>query len=84
MLPSHSQSKLSSIIVPFLKNYRDGNVEELEEKKVQLQAQSGIQLKRRSQGLTLFLRLWSLHKKGMTAFQKNQQAPERFRFTPNL
>jgi hypothetical protein len=38
--------------------------------------QSGIQLKGRSQGLTLLLRLWSTHKKGpiMTAFWKTQQA----------
>jgi hypothetical protein len=38
--------------------------EEPEEKKVQGQAQSGIQLKGRFQGLTLLLRLWSAHKKG--------------------
>jgi hypothetical protein len=36
-------------------NYRDGNGEEPEEKKVQQQAQSGIQLKGRSQDLTLLL-----------------------------
>jgi hypothetical protein len=55
-----------------LKNYRDGNREKPEEKKVQPQAHSGIQLKWRSQGLTLLLRLWSAHKKGpiMTALQK--------------
>jgi hypothetical protein len=48
---------------------KDGNGEEPEEKKVQQQAQSGIQLKGRSQGLTLLLRLWSVHKMGpiMTA-----------------
>jgi hypothetical protein len=59
----------------------DGNGEEPEEKKVQHQAQSGIQLKGRSQGLTLLLRLWSAHKKGpsMTALQKTQQAAERVR-----
>jgi hypothetical protein len=54
------------------------NGEEPEEKKVQRQAQSGIQLKRRLQGLSLFLRLWSTHKKGptMTALQKTQVAAE--------
>jgi hypothetical protein len=38
----------------------------------------GIQLKGRSQGLTLLLRPWSTHKKGpsMTALQKTQQAAE--------
>jgi hypothetical protein len=51
------QSHLSSIIVPVWKNYRDENEEEPEEKKVQWQAQSGIQLKERSQGLTLLLRV---------------------------
>jgi hypothetical protein len=42
--------------------------------KIQQQAQSRIQLKGRSQGLTLLLRLWSAHKKGpnMTALQKTQ------------
>jgi hypothetical protein len=41
--------------------------------------QSGIELKGRSQGLTLFLQLWSAHKKEpiMTALQKTQQAAER-------
>jgi hypothetical protein len=50
----------------------EGNGEEPEEKKVQRQVQSGIQLKGRSQGLTLLLRLWSAHKKGpiMTALGK--------------
>jgi hypothetical protein len=59
----------------------DANGEEPEEKKVQWQAQSGIQLKGRSQGLTLLLMLWSTHKKGsiMTALQKTQQAAERVR-----
>ena len=59
-------------------NYRDGNGEEPEEKR---EAQSGIQLKGRSQGLTLLLRLCSAHKKGpsMTALQKTQQAAERVR-----
>jgi hypothetical protein len=67
------QSHLCSIIVPVWKYYRDGNGEEPEEKKVQRQAQSGIQLKGRSQGLTLLLRLWSTHKKGpiMTALCSN-------------
>ena len=40
-----------------LKNYRDGNGEQPEEKKVQRQAQSGIQLKGRPQDMTLLLRL---------------------------
>ena len=43
------------------------------------QAQSRIQLKGRSQGLTLLLRLWSTHKKGpiMTALQRpNKQQEE--------
>jgi hypothetical protein len=50
----------------------DGNGEKPEEKKVQGQAQSEIQLKGRYQGLTLLLRLWSTHEKGpiMTALQK--------------
>jgi hypothetical protein len=61
--------------------YKDGNGEGPEEKKIQGQAQSGIQLKGRSQGLTLLLRLWSAHKKGpiMTALRKTQQAAERVR-----
>jgi hypothetical protein len=48
---------------------------------VQRQAQSGIQLKGRSQGLTLLLRLWSTHKKEpiMTALCKTQKAAERIR-----
>jgi hypothetical protein len=75
------QSQLWSITVPVWKNYRDGNGEKPEEKKVQWQTQSGIQLKGRSQGLTLLLRLWDAHKKGpiMTALQKTQQAVERVR-----
>ena len=79
-LPSHSQ-KLWPIFVPVLKNCRDGNGEEPEEKKVQWQAQTRIQLKGRSQGLTLLLRLWSAHKKGpsMTTPWKTQQAAERVR-----
>jgi hypothetical protein len=45
------------------------NGEEPEEKKVQQQDQSGFQLKRRTQDLTLLLRLWRTYKKGpiMTA-----------------
>jgi hypothetical protein len=45
----------------------------------QQQAQRGIQLKGRSQGLTILLRLWSTHKKGsiMTALQKMQPPAER-------
>jgi hypothetical protein len=75
------QSKLWPIMVSVWKNYKDGNGEEPEGKKVQWQAQSGIQVKERSQGLTLLLRLWSAHKKGpiMTALQKTQQAAERVR-----
>ena len=71
------QSKLWPIIVPVWKSYRDGNVKEPEEKKVQRQAQSGIQLKRRPQDL----RLWSTQKKGpiMTALWKIQQAAEKVR-----
>jgi hypothetical protein len=73
------QSKLSLIIVPVWKNYRDGNGKEPEKKKVQLQAQSEIQLKGSRQVLTLLLRLWSAHKKEpiMTALQKTQWAAER-------
>ena len=58
-----------------------GNGEVPEEKKVQRQAQSGIQLKGRSQDLTLLLRLWSAHKKGpsMAALCKTYQAAERVR-----
>ena len=66
----------------------DGNGEEPEEKKVHRQAQSGIQLKGRFQGLTLLLRLWSAHKKGpiMTSPQKTQQRAEKSQmqiFAPN-
>jgi hypothetical protein len=66
------QSDLWPIIVSVWKNYRDGNGEETEEKKVQRQAQSAIQLNGRSEGLTLLLRLWNTHKKGpiMIALQK--------------
>ena len=46
-------------------NYRDGNGEEPEEKKVQRQAQSGIQPKGRSQGLTLLLSYGALTKKDL-------------------
>jgi hypothetical protein len=75
------QSQLWPIIVPVWKNYRDGNGEELEEKKVQPQVQSGIQLKGRSQGLTLLLRLWSIHQKRsiMNALWKTQQTAARVR-----
>jgi hypothetical protein len=57
----------------------DRNGEEPEEKKVQIQAQSGIQLKGRSLGLTLLLRLRSTHKIGPTirAHWKIQQEVER-------
>jgi hypothetical protein len=69
------------IIASVWKNHRDGNGEESEEKKVKRQAQSRIQLKGRSQGLTLLLRLWNAHKKWsiMTALRKTQQAAERDR-----
>jgi hypothetical protein len=48
---------------------------------IQRQAQSGIQLKGRSQVLTLLLRLLSPHKKepSMTDIQKTQQTDERVR-----
>jgi hypothetical protein len=38
-----------------------------------------MQVKQKSQGLTLLRRLWSVHRKGifMTALQKTQQADER-------
>ena len=49
------QSQLWPIAVPVWKNFRDKNGEEPEEKKVQQQAQSEIQLKGRPQGLTLLL-----------------------------
>jgi hypothetical protein len=51
------QSKLWPRIVLVWKNCRDGDREAPEEKKVQRQAHNGIQLKGRSQGLTLLLRL---------------------------
>ena len=76
------QSKLSPIIVPVWKNCKDGNGEEPEEGRVQQQAQSGNQLDAPIElGLTLLLRLWSIHKKGpiMTALRKIQQAAERVR-----
>jgi hypothetical protein len=57
-----TQSQLWPIIVPVWKTYGDGKGKELEKKKVHQQAQSGIQVKARSQGLTLLLRLWSAHK----------------------
>jgi hypothetical protein len=74
------QSHLWPIIVPVWKNFRDGNREEQQEgKKVQPLAQSRIQLKGKSQGLTLLLKLWSTNKKepNMTALQKpNKQLKE--------
>jgi hypothetical protein len=74
-------SHLWPVIVPVGKNYRDGKGEEPEEKKVRWQAQSGIQLKGRSQGLTLLLRLWSTHKKEpfINALWMTQWAAERVR-----
>jgi hypothetical protein len=73
-----TQSYLWPIIVPVWKNYRDGNGEEPEEKKLQQQAQSEVQLKGWSQGLTQLLRLWIAPKKGpiITALEKTQQATE--------
>ena len=70
------QSHVWPIIVHIWKNYWDGSGEEPEEKKAQWQAQSGIQLKGRLQGLTLLLRLWCTPKKGsiVTALRKTQQA----------
>jgi hypothetical protein len=75
------QWHLWPIIFSVCKNYRNENGEEPEEKKVQQQAQSGIQLKGWSQGLTVLLRLWITHKKGyfMTALWKTQQVAERVR-----
>jgi hypothetical protein len=72
-----------ALLLSFFQNYRDGNGKEPEEKKVQWQTQSGIQLKGSSQGLTPLLRLWSTHKKGpiMTALRKTQEAAERVRCT---
>jgi hypothetical protein len=77
-LPSHSQNFDPEL---FLKDCRDKNGEEPEEKEVQRQAQSGILLKGMVQDLTLLLRLWNVHKRGpiMTALQKTQQAAERVR-----
>jgi hypothetical protein len=71
--------ELENIILS--ENYRDRNGEEPEEKKVQRQAQGGIQLKGRFQGLILLLSPWNTHKKGstMTALLKSQQATKRVR-----
>jgi hypothetical protein len=68
------KSKLSAIIVPVLKNFKDGNGENPEENKVQRQVQSGFNHKGRPKGLTLLLRLWSAYKKGssMAELQKTQ------------
>ena len=54
----------------------------LRKRKVQQQAQSGIQLKGRSPDLTLLLTLWSTQKRdlNMTALRKTQQAAERVRY----
>jgi hypothetical protein len=53
----------------------------LRKRRSSYKAQSGIQLKGRSQGLTLLLRLWSTHEKGpiMNDLRKTQQAAERVR-----
>ena len=61
-----SQSQIWPIIIPVWKNYRDGNGEETEEKKVQKQAQSGIKIKWRCNDLTLLLRLWSTQKRDLS------------------
>jgi hypothetical protein len=78
---ANPQLKLWAIIVPVWKNFRDRNGEEPEEKKIQRQTQSGIQLKGRPQGMTLLLSLWSVHKKVpiMTALWKTQPAAEKVR-----
>jgi hypothetical protein len=79
-LPSHTRTSDPQLFLSE-KNYRDGNGEEPEEKKVQMQAQSGIQLNGRSQELTLLLRLWSTNIKEpiMITLQKTEQAAERVR-----
>jgi hypothetical protein len=63
-----------------LKEMQDKN-EATEEKKVQRQAQSVIQLKGWPQVLTLLQKLWNDHKTGpiMTALQKHQQLAEKVR-----
>jgi hypothetical protein len=73
-----SRSILEDLLHSVQLNYREGNGKEPEEKKVQRQAESGIQLKGRSQGLTLLLRLWSAHRKGfsMAILQRTQQVAE--------
>jgi hypothetical protein len=57
----------------------DAKGKEPEEKKFQRQAQSGIHLNGRSQGLALLWRLWRAHKKRsiMTPLWKTQKAVER-------
>jgi hypothetical protein len=73
------QSQLWPIIVPVWTNFRDGNGEKPEGKKVQLQAQNGILLKGRHQGY--YWGYGALTKRGpsMTILQKIQQADERVR-----
>ena len=79
-LPSHSK-KLYPRIVSVWKNYWKKNGEKPKEKEIQWQAQIGIQLNKRHQGLTLLLMLWCAHKNGpiMTALLKTQPAGERVR-----
>jgi hypothetical protein len=73
------QSHLWPIIVSVWKKYRDWNREEPEEKKVQGQTQSRIQLKGSSQDLTLFITEameYSQKRSIMTVFGKTWQAAE--------
>jgi hypothetical protein len=60
--------------------------EEPEEKKVQRQAQSGIKLKGRPQGLTILLRLRRTHQKGpiMTVLRKIHKNFKGKKKNPNL
>jgi hypothetical protein len=80
------QSKLWPIIVPVWKYCRDRNGEDPEEMKVQLQAQSGIQLEGKPYGLTLLLRVWNAHKKGsiMAGPLETQQAAVRVNIVVNI
>ena len=69
------------VSVPVWKNCGDKNGEEPKEKEVQWQANIGIQLKGKPQGLTLLLRLWCAYKKGpsMTSLWKTPKTAERVR-----
>jgi hypothetical protein len=77
----HPTVKIWLKIVPVRKNCRKNNWKQLEEKEVQWQVQIGIQLRGRSQGLTLLLLLWCAYKKVSitTAPWKAQQASEKVR-----